>query len=66
MTTREALRQRGEAMRARLFGQDAGAAGPGDSAPGFRQLMSEAVYGGIWSRPGPALADRIPHRQARP
>ena len=59
MTTREALRQRGEAMRARLFGQDAGAAERGDSAPGFRQLMSEAVYGGIWSRPGLALADRM-------
>jgi 4-carboxymuconolactone decarboxylase len=59
MTTRETLRQQGEAMRARLFGHDAVAAERGDSAPGFRQLMSEAVYGGIWSRPGLALADRM-------
>jgi 4-carboxymuconolactone decarboxylase len=59
MTPREALRQQGEAMRTRLFGADAGAPERGDSAPGFRQLMSEAVYGGIWSRPGLALADRM-------
>ena len=59
MTTREALRQRGEDMRARLFGRDAGAPEGGDAAPGFRQLMSEAVYGGIWSRPGLALPDRM-------
>ena len=59
MTTREALRQQGEAMRARLFGQDAGAPERGDSTPGFRQLMSEVVYGGIWTRPGLALPDRM-------
>ena len=59
MTTRETLRQQGEAMRARLFGQDADAPERGDSAPGFRQLMSEVVYGGIWSRPGLALPDRM-------
>lgn len=59
MTTREALRQQGEAIRARLFRQDAGAPERDDSAPGFRQLMSEAVYGGIWSRPGLAFPDRM-------
>ncbi len=59
MTTRAALRQQGEAMRARLFGQDAGALERGDSTPGFRQLMSEVVYGGIWTRPGLALPDRM-------
>jgi len=59
MTPRETLWQQGEAMRARLFGRDADAPERGDSAPGFRQLMSEAVYGGIWSRPGLALADRM-------
>ena len=59
MTTRAALRQQGEAMRGRLFGQDAGAPERGDSAPGFRQLMSEVVYGGIWTRPGLALPDRM-------
>jgi len=59
MTPREALRQRGEAMRARLFGKDAGAPERGECAPGFGQLVSEAVYGGIWSRPGLALPDRM-------
>lgn len=59
MTTRKELRQEGEAMRERLFGRQAAASEPGDSAPGFRDLMSEAVYGAIWSRPGLALADRM-------
>jgi 4-carboxymuconolactone decarboxylase len=59
MTTRKELRQQGEAMRARLFGRDALASDPGESASGFRDLMSEAVYGAIWSRPGLALADRM-------
>jgi 4-carboxymuconolactone decarboxylase len=59
MTTREELRQQGEAMRARLFGHDADAPEPGDSAPGFRRLMSEVVYGGVWTRPGLALPDRM-------
>jgi 4-carboxymuconolactone decarboxylase len=59
MTPREALRQQGEAMRTRLFGGAGGAPERGETAPGFRQLMSEAVYGGIWSRPGLALADRM-------
>ncbi len=59
MTSREALRQRGETMRARLFGANADTAGGDDAAPGFRALMSEAVYGGIWSRPGLALPDRM-------
>lgn len=59
MNTREALRRQGEDMRNRLFGSDAGAPERGDSAPGFRQLMSEAVFGGIWSRPGLALPDRM-------
>ena len=57
MTTREALRQQGEAIRARLFGQDAGAPECGDS--GFGRFMAEAVYGGIWSRAGLALPDRM-------
>lgn len=57
MTTRETLRQEGEAVRARLFGRDTGAAR--DPAPGFHQFMSEAVYGGIWRRPGLAFSDRM-------
>jgi 4-carboxymuconolactone decarboxylase len=57
--TRKELRQQGEAMRERLFGAAAAAPESGDRAPGFRALMSEAVYGAIWSRPGLALSDRM-------
>ncbi len=53
MTTRAALRQQGEAMRKRLFGDD-------DGAPAFmRTINTEASYGAIWSRPGLALEDRM-------
>src|SRR5690242_9554704 len=53
MTTRAALRDNGEAMRRRLFGDD-------DGAPAFmRTLNTEASYGAIWSRPGLALEDRM-------
>ncbi|MBS0549901.1 MAG: carboxymuconolactone decarboxylase family protein [Proteobacteria bacterium] len=53
MTTRAALRQQGEDMRRRLFGDD-------DGAPAFlRTLNAEASYGAIWSRPGLALEDRM-------
>jgi len=53
MTTRAALRQQGEAMCQRLFGDD-------DGAPAFvRTLNVEASYGAIWSRPGLALEDRM-------
>lgn len=59
--TREELRQHGEAMRAQL--QEYGAAktrsGRGEPAPGFDQLMTEAKFGGIWSRPGLPLGDRM-------
>ena len=61
MVTRETLRHQGEAMRARLHGDrrpPAEIAG-GESTPGFRQMMTEAVFGGIWARPGLALADRL-------
>lgn len=53
MSTRADLREQGEAMRRRLFGDD-------DGAPAvMRTLNSEASYGAIWSRPGLALADRM-------
>jgi len=53
MTTRESLRQQGEALRQKLFGDD-------DGAPAFmRTLNIEASYGAIWSRPGLALEDRM-------
>jgi 4-carboxymuconolactone decarboxylase len=61
MTTRETLRQQGEAMRASLHGGRCPPAeiAAGESTPGFRQMMTEAVFGGIWARPGLALADRM-------
>jgi 4-carboxymuconolactone decarboxylase len=57
MTTRKDLRQQGESMRERLFGKEA--KGQADGQAGFRDLMSEAVFGAVWSRPGLALADRM-------
>ena len=59
MTTRNELRQQGEAMRARLFGTDTTNAQPEDAAPGFRDLLSETEFGIVWCRPGLALADRM-------
>ena len=53
MTTRESLRQQGDALRQRLFGDD-------DGAPAaLRTINIEASYGAIWSRPGLALEDRM-------
>jgi alkylhydroperoxidase/carboxymuconolactone decarboxylase family protein YurZ len=53
MTDRASLRQRGEALRQKLFGDD-------DGAPAFfRTLNAEASYGAIWNRPGLALEDRM-------
>jgi alkylhydroperoxidase/carboxymuconolactone decarboxylase family protein YurZ len=53
MSTRASLREQGEAMRRRLFGDD-------DGAPSvMRTLNTEASYGAIWSRPGLALDDRM-------
>lgn len=46
MTTREELRNRGDAIRkkTRAMGSDA------DTAPGYQRMVSEALYGGIWAR----------------
>ena len=51
--TREQLRRQGEAMGDRLRGD-----GP-DLPQGFGTLLTEAVFGGIWTRPGLTLADRV-------
>lgn len=48
-------RRRGEAMRARL-GMAADGAEP---APGLDGFVTEAVYGGIWARPGLAPRERM-------
>lgn len=57
MTNREELRRQGEAMRRRLFGEDAGA--DVNPAPGFRDLMSETEFGIVWCRSGLALEPRM-------
>jgi len=59
MTTRDDLRQQGEAMRARLFGTDIADAYSQDAAHGFRDFLSETEFGIVWCRPGLALADRM-------
>jgi 4-carboxymuconolactone decarboxylase len=51
--TRDDLRQQGQAMQDRLRGS-----GP-DLPPGFGTLLTEASFGGVWSRPGLALPDRM-------
>lgn len=59
MTTREALRQQGEAMRVRLFGEAARATPKGLDAPAFLDFLSETEFGIVWCRPGLALAERM-------
>jgi len=56
MTTREALRRQGEAMRIQLFGEHANAP---DDASGLRDFLAETEFGIVWCRPGLALADRM-------
>ncbi len=54
MTTRDDLKERGEAIRNRIdtMGSDA------DTAPGYQRMVSEALYGGIWARGTLSLEDR--------
>ena len=54
MATRVDLRQLGEATRQRLFG-----AAASDEPKGFGNLLTEAVQGAIWNRPGLAMPDRM-------
>ncbi|MFM9848146.1 MAG: carboxymuconolactone decarboxylase family protein [Hyphomicrobiaceae bacterium] len=54
--TRSTLRKAGKATRERL-GQPAARAGR--SVPGYGDWADEVIYGGIWSRPGLALQDRM-------
>jgi 4-carboxymuconolactone decarboxylase len=55
MTTRHALRERGEAMRFELFGADAA----DEAYVDFDPLITETTYGAIWTRPGLGLQDRM-------
>jgi 4-carboxymuconolactone decarboxylase len=50
--TRRELRAQGEATLKDLFGSDA-------QARGLANLLTEAVYGGLWNRPGLARVDRL-------
>jgi 4-carboxymuconolactone decarboxylase len=54
---RKTAKHEGERMRERLFGTESDRTA--DPAPGFRDLMSETMYGAVWSRPGLALRDRM-------
>ncbi len=57
MTTREALRRSGAAIREKLgFPPNSPET---ELAPGFNRLAEEAVWGSIWARPGLALDDRM-------
>ena len=58
MTTRSNLRRRGEAVRRQLFGAVPGADAAAATA-GFDTLMTELVYGSLWTRPGLAIGDRM-------
>jgi 4-carboxymuconolactone decarboxylase len=51
---RDELRRQGEAMRARL-----GLPVRAEPAPGMNDFINEAVFGGLWSRPGLPPEDRI-------
>jgi 4-carboxymuconolactone decarboxylase len=50
--TRHILRHTGEEMIKKLFG-------PIEQPPGLANLLIEAVFGGVWHRPGLALNDRL-------
>jgi 4-carboxymuconolactone decarboxylase len=50
--TRDMLRQTGEATLRTILGS-------GEQARGLGNLLTEAVFGGVWNRPGLALADRL-------
>ncbi len=60
MTTRETLFESGEAMRARLKVDSTDRAqADGGTAPGFERMMTETAYGGLWTRPGLSVQDRM-------
>ena len=54
--TRDERRRRGAGWRTRLGQPDDD---PGLSAPGYRDLVDEMVYDGVWGRDGLAPADRM-------
>jgi 4-carboxymuconolactone decarboxylase len=50
--TRQSLRHQGEATSRKILGSS-------NQAPGLANLLTEPVFGGVWNRPGLALADRL-------
>ena len=56
MKERSELRLHGQVMRERLFGTDAA---PSAESTGFDDLMTELMFGSIWSRPGLSVHDRM-------
>jgi alkylhydroperoxidase/carboxymuconolactone decarboxylase family protein YurZ len=54
MATREQLRRQGEATRQELFGSAAA-----EEPRGFGTLLTEAVHGAVWNRPGLARPERM-------
>ncbi len=54
--TRDDLRKIGKATRERLGLADPA---PGRTVPGYGDWADEVIYGGVWSRPGLALPDRM-------
>lgn len=50
---RQSLRQKGEETLRQLFGDAV------HQQHGFASLLTEPVFGGVWNRPGLALADRM-------
>lgn len=60
MSSREALHQRGEAIRDQLQHrrQDVGTVAA-HGVPGVSRLTTEVVFGAVWSRPGLSMSDRM-------
>ena len=58
---RHELHRLGDGLRERVTPTAHGTAPLGGcgTAPGFEQMMTEAVYGGVWARPGLALDERM-------
>lgn len=59
MSSRAALRERGEKVRREIFGSEARHAALAAPVAGFPDLMAELVYGSIWARPGLSRQERM-------
>jgi alkylhydroperoxidase/carboxymuconolactone decarboxylase family protein YurZ len=59
MTSRSDLQRTGEAVQRELFGETAERPWGGHRDVGLTQLMSELVYGSIWTRPGLSRENRM-------